>query len=270
VLHKATSCSAHPESVAEMWAEDSEAGPSAEAWGTMTENRPELLFRALRQEEVDAANNGGQLRPKAPGGDMSAEDAVGRGSKESVSKYVHFSTQFLPCAFYAQKGARVVAILDRRVVEDRHKGQVNDLCTAAGRREAGLTKGGDADRWAAGSREVLVECRAMECAGAVIGMLGRECTKLSRQPEKLSGTGECMEWRSAELASAGIRNAVNGLLGGEPGANKPTSRLLLSTDASAVEAPHHLAARLARKRGAQRFAQVMFQTTWHVPSRDVT
>ena len=68
-----------------------------------------LLFRALREEEVDKDDDGvyrlrgGVLKPKAFGSGKSISETVATGSTAHDSTYIHTTRDLVTAAFFSQK-----------------------------------------------------------------------------------------------------------------------------------------------------------------------
>ena len=113
------------------WATPAPSGPGRapgafEAEARLTVRPDGLLFRALREEEVERAEDGtvrlmgGTLRPRARGSGVSAVEAVGSGSRAQTTPFVHFTTDITVAAYLAapmpdgkRRGSGLVAVLDR-------------------------------------------------------------------------------------------------------------------------------------------------------------
>ena len=142
-----------------------------------------LLFRALREDEVQRDANGGAklvdnaLRPKARGSNMSVARAVGVGSTVHDSPYVHTTVDILTAVYFATSpsrgaggGSGLIAVLDDTRMKEAGTTLI-DLNKTATRRVYGIEPGSKEEGAAVAAAEVLINADEVQDGLLVGGLL---------------------------------------------------------------------------------------------------
>ena len=223
------------------------AGGAFEAEAKLTVRPVGLLFRGLRNEEVEWTADGGAhlisgvLKPKGRGLAMGVAEAVAKGSTVHESPFIHWTTDITKAAFFAlpkaegdggtRTGSGFVAVLDRLKLEATGANLI-DLTIEAERRSHGIEAGSEPERLAVAASEVLLRTDEFDANEALIGKLldvRRLGVRTTGKMENMMSTIDDKNkvWLAGELykyhdESETIRRK----------AAAPSTRLTLVTDAS--------------------------------------